>query len=169
MKFIGKIFKWVGVIFVVFMGIGFIASSSYETRNATVESSVPDAKVAKTTKVLTPVSNLTWLTIDRNGKKMTDLQFEAFAETVKGKRIIWKASVIDVKACTFSDCYTVSLDFNKPSRFPSLDAEIEITKELALTLNKGQIIKIDGVITSVLEAVGMVYVKFDDSSIKLIL
>jgi hypothetical protein len=105
-----------------------------------------------------PASSLTYNEIVQKKKHLTDVQFEEYAETIKGQTIIWIGWVRDVDKglMTSKGMYKVRLNMSpNGSRGLGSDLSLEVPKAQALKLRKGQRIKFSADIDDINDFLGL--------------
>ena len=96
------------------------------------------------------ISSISFMKIRRNMENMTDLQFEEYTKSIKGKNIRWRGYVEDVKEKFFGG-YEVLIDMDNPNELISVqDVTFDVSKEQGISLKKNQRIQFEGEISSVL-------------------
>ncbi len=94
---------------------------------------------------------------------MTDLQFEEYAKTLKGKRIQWGGYVEEVKEKFFGG-YEVLVDMDHPNEPLSVqDVSFDVPKEQAMALRKDSPVQFEGTISSALNILTSLQVSLDDA------
>lgn len=84
--------------------------------------------------------------------KLTDAQWDAYAETVKGKSLTnWVGTVTSVDQKLFSnDIYTMIVDVPEGAGAQALfDVLVDVGKDDALKINKGQSATVNGLISKI--------------------
>lgn len=83
---------------------------------------------------------------------LTDAQWDEYAKTLKGKRIEnWTGTILNVDNKVLSDNYEIDVDLDsKGGSMNVAEAKLEVTKDEALPLQKGQGITFSGLIKQVL-------------------
>lgn len=84
--------------------------------------------------------------------KLTDAQWDAYAETVKGKALTdWTGTVTSVDQKLFSnDIYTMIVDVPEGTAPQALfDVLVDVGKDDALKINKGQSVSASGIISKI--------------------
>lgn len=88
--------------------------------------------------------------IANNKKSMTDAQWDAYAETLKGKGISgWTGKVQTVDQKPFSDNYRMIVDMEDPVPGYAFDLYVDMSKADALTINKNASVMVSGTIKQV--------------------
>lgn len=79
-------------------------------------------------------------------KALTDAQWDAYADTLKGKGIVgWTGTVKSVDQKPFSDLFVMVVDVVEPTGAASaFDLNVEVAKADALKINKGQAVTVSG-------------------------
>jgi hypothetical protein len=82
---------------------------------------------------------------------MTDAQWSAYADTLKGNHITnWQGTVLDVSQRILSDDYNIQVDLDsKGGSLNVAEALVDVPKADALKVEKGQAITFSGTIESV--------------------
>lgn len=107
---------------------------------------------------------ITYKEISKKAKKLTDLQFEEYAKTLTGKKVQWKGRVLEVEKKMFGG-YEILVDMDKRGAFSVQDVYIPVTKEVAIGINKGDTIKFQGEIKSVLEILESVNIHIENAKV----
>ncbi|MBI9080259.1 MAG: hypothetical protein JEY79_11040 [Pseudodesulfovibrio sp.] len=110
---------------------------------------------------IAPLSNLTYAQIDRASKKMTELQFDEYAKTLKGKRVEWRGTIVDVEKTMFGD-YEVLIDQTGTG---IQDVTIEVDKNTAMRLSKDQTIRYTGTIEQTMYTLAMLLITMEDAKV----
>lgn len=111
------------------------------------------------------VADLSFREIRRSKENMTDIQWEEFSESLKGKRVRWNGYVEDVSKKMFGG-YEVLVDMDPPSEQLSVqDVNFSIPKEQAASLKKDSPISFEGVISSVMSILGSIQVSLKDAKV----
>ena len=172
MKIVYKVLKWIGIVIGLLISIIIVLGIVYAPDKPKVaEVVVAQAPVVKVVPIAAkPVvkvpSKLTWKQVQQKSETMTDLQFEDYGKWLSGTYVKWKGIVTDVKSQMFGSNFDVHINFdnNKQSSF---DTKIEVSRSVAVKLNKGQVVVVEGTIDKSMEAIGMVFMYFkNDTTIK---
>lgn len=113
-----------------------------------------------------PVEAPSFTEITAAKKDMTDAQWDAYADTLKGKHITdWVGVVQNVDNKTFSKTdYVVTLDVQEPEGvIAAFDVKIDM-KEEALNISKGQTMIVSGTIRQVSCAITYCPVELQDAT-----
>lgn len=113
-----------------------------------------------------PVTDISFHEVRRNKENMTDLQWEEYAKSIKGKRIRWSGYVEEVKSKFFGG-YQVLVDMDPPHDKMSVqDVYLDkVTKEQALSLEKDNPIEFEGTISSAISVLGSLQISLKDVKI----
>jgi hypothetical protein len=83
-------------------------------------------------------------------KALTDAQWDAYAADLKGKKIAdWPGTVQNVDQKPLSDLYTITVDTADPIPGYAFDVKLDVSKDDALKISKGQAIAVSGLIKQV--------------------
>lgn len=108
---------------------------------------------------LAPLSDIDFDTIQAQHGKMTDAQWKAYTESLRGQRVAWSGRIKDVKATSLGTKILLRMD--TPSTWLySGECEIPIDKSDALSYNIGQEVAWQGEILGVYVFSGNVKVSF---------
>lgn len=115
--------------------------------------------------VSVPISSLSFKEIRLNMESMTDLQFEEYAKSNKGKRIKWEGYVEEVSEKLFGG-YEVLVDMDSPNVPMSIqDVTFELSKKQAILLKKDSRVVFEGTITSVRSILTSLQVSLDEAQV----
>ena len=96
----------------------------------------------------------------------TDAQWSAYQDILKGQQAQnWSGYVVEVNK-KFLGGYEVWVDMDEPGSISVQDVTFDIPDELALKLNKGQVVTFSGTITSVFNVLGSCSVNLEDGIIQ---
>jgi hypothetical protein len=98
-------------------------------------------------------------------KALTDAQWDSYADGLKGKQIKdWPGTVQNVDQKPLSDLYTVTVDTADPVPGYAFDVKLDVSKDDALKIKKGQAIAVSGVIKQVNCALTYCPIELDSAS-----
>jgi len=96
---------------------------------------------------------------------MTDIQFEEYAKSLKGKRVRWKGYVEDVTEKFFGG-YKVLVDMDSPNDPISVqDVTFDVSKEQAISLTKDDKIEFEGTISLVFSMLTSLQISLDKANV----
>lgn len=125
--------------------------AGYEIERNILEQYTLNGKIVKGKEIpkQKPISPLTYNDIHRKLKNLTDIQWYEYIKTIIGKRIKWKAKLVDViEDGIFTTKYVAKLDPNID--YPSIS--FKLNKKEAMQLNKNEWITFEGEIKFVRES-----------------
>ena len=105
-----------------------------------------------------PIEALTYLEIRDARKAMTDAQWKAYCEPLKGKRVEWSGYVHEAKE---SGSLLIDMD-SVDDAYSIQDCYISVPKDTVLTYNLEQPVRWQGDIQSVVDILGSVQVRFEN-------
>jgi len=130
---------------------------------------LPEATIkreAKQTAVAAPVvkelSSITYRDIARSAKKMTELQFDRYADSIEGSLVKWKGKVVDVDRNLFGG-YQLRVDMSNTG-IQDVYIELGDNEEFALRFNAGQSVTFKGEISNIITFLGSPSITFKAAS-----
>ena len=166
-----KLFKWLIIGAGLFMLIGVVRvamMSPEEKAQAKLEREAAKTKTAAATGTIKRAEAPTapaYKTISDTAKSMTDLQFDRYADSLKGSRVSWSGWVKEVRSKTFGG-YEVWIDMDSPEEALSVqDVYIPIPENTAVGLQKKQPIAFDGIIERISALLGKVSVHIEEGAV----
>jgi len=149
----GKFLVAFGILFVSLAICSRSGNNSIETDKQsiivqptiTIQSVAEVASRATATLVVIPKIEFNEITRNYETAGWTELQFNEYKDTLKGLRIEnWQGNVIDVKESLFGDTY---IEVDIPGTKDTVDVFLYTSKDLAISLTKGQEITFSGTIS----------------------
>lgn len=114
---------------------------------------------------LQPIADISFLEIRQKMENMTDLQFEEYTKSLKGKRVRWNGYVEDVKEKLFGG-YEVLIDMDNPNEPLSVqDITFNTPKEQAVSLQKDSPIHFEGTISSIINILTSLQISLDNAKV----
>jgi hypothetical protein len=144
-------------------------SAPPKDNNAASEQVAHEAEETKHSidKTQLPISSITFRELRKAKQSMTSLQFDEFKKGLVGQRIQWTGYVFEVKKTMF-DSYEVSVDMDSLDDFSLPEISISTDQKTALSLSKGQVIGIDGIIQKVDTIMGVLDITMEEPLIALV-
>jgi len=97
------------------------------------------------------------------GQSLTDVQFDAWSKSVKGKTVSWTGKIVDVDTQWFSNDLKVSVDLDNTG---VQDVYFDVSKSVGMSLMKGQTISFRGRIYIVINTFALFQVTLEDVTIR---
>jgi len=98
-------------------------------------------------------------------KAMTEAQWKAYARSLQGQKVTWSGWVEDVNEKFFGG-YELWVDMDPPTdEFSVQDVTFDISADLAMKLQKDQVVKFEGVIESALDVLGACSISLKDARV----
>jgi hypothetical protein len=140
-----------------------ISSPPAPTQARTPERTVQQAAHQEEAPARPPVdATLTYPEIRNAAENLTSLQWNDYAQSLKGKRVRWQGWVSQSKEKFFGG-YEVLVDMDPPGTVLSVqDVYFDVDEGTARALNLNQPIRFEGTIRNVLKTLGHASVTLDD-------